>query len=288
MTSPTAPRFLEEGPPHPCTIDGHNLTWTQCTPLSTCMLIDRSSLGEQHPDPCRFRDLTNDVSGGTTLLQCRTVAENVYHVPMEVHSGSNVCTPYYLAYQLAHGRGAVLQGNCSAIGKGNVNHAVELNQARGTWTSDGKTFACSSVLVYDPWSKGPAWWSWDKVKAFAAALRPWGEGDSRTLGPGKMYAMLGPDTEPHVHLHFNGSRKTTPFPDQQQVRSPAAGKKVNVRTGPGTNHPVAVALPSGTKWTSYQVTDVGQVLAGTGRWWGNHDGNRWIHDSGLIGRGGSV
>lgn len=290
MTQPTAPIFLEEGSAHPCKIDGKDLTWTQCTPLSTSMLIDRSSLGQQHPDPCRFRKLTGDTSGGTTLLQCRTVAEDVYGVPMDVHTGSNVCTPYYLGYQLYLGRGAVLQGNCSALGKGNINHAVEINQGQG-YQLIGTTQQVSSptrCVVYDPWSKGWAYWSWDKVKAFAAALRPWGEGDSRVLGPGKMYAMFGPDTEPHVHLHFNGSRKTTPFPDQQQVQSPVKGKRVNVRSGPGTNHAVVTALPSGTKWTSFQVTDVGQVLAGSGRWWGNHDGDRWIHDSGLIGRGGGV
>lgn len=286
MTQPTQPLFLEEGPPHPCTINGKNLTWTQCTPLSTSMLIDRSTLGAKRPDPCTFRKQTGDTSGGTTLPQCAAVAKNNYGVTMEVHTGSNVCTPYYFAYQLALGRGAVLQGNTSAIGKGNVNHAIEANQAKGTWTTDGKTFACSGVYIYDPWSKGPAWWSWDKVKAFAAALRPWGEFDSRTLGPGKMYAMFGPDTEPHVHLHFNGSRQTVPFPDQQVIRSPAAGRKVNVRTGPGTNYPVVMALESGTRWNSYQVTDNGQVLAGSGRWWGNHDGNRWIHNSGLTGQGG--
>jgi len=288
VTQPTIPKFLEEGPPHPCVINGHDLKWTQCTVLSTCMLIDRSTLGKTRPDPCNFRRQTGDSSGGTTLLQNRTVAENVYHVPMEPHTGGNVCTPYYLGYQLFLGRGVVIQGNTSAIGKGNVNHAVLGNSGQG-YQKVGTTEQISSpagLWVFDPWSKGLAWWPWDKVKAFMAALHPWGENDPRTLGPGKAYAMFGPDTEPHVHL-FGGAVRTTPFPDQQQVKSPVAGKKVNVRTGPSTDYPVAQTLASGSKWTSFQRTDKGKSLNGDSRWWGNHDGNRWIHNSGLIGRGGA-
>lgn len=287
MSQPTLPRFIEEGPANPCTISGHKLDWTQCTVESTCMLIDRSTLGKKRPDPCTFRRHTGDVSGGTSLYQCSQIAENVYGVPMDLHAGGSVATPYYGGFQLYMGRGGVLQGNTSAIGKGNINHAVELNQGQG-YTKIGTTDQISvpvRVLVYDPWSDGPEWWSWDKVKAFAAALHPWGENDSRILGPGKWYVMFGPDTEPHVHLYL-GARRTTPFPDQQQVNSPVPGKKVNVRLGPSTDYAVAMTLASGSKWTSFQVFDKGTVLNGSGRWWGNHDGNRWIHDSGLIGRGG--
>lgn len=271
MGSPSQPHFLKEGAANLCIIHGKNLTWTQCTVLSSCMLCDASTLGVKRPDPCHFRDIMNDESGGTTIPQCASILQSVYHVPVEQHTGSNVSSVYYLAYQIGLGRKAVLQGNTQPDGRGNINHAIEANQVIGGTPGHPREW-----VIFDPWSGGKAVWSHAKVEAFLAALHPWGENDSRKLGPGKAYCMLGPDVEPHVHIKF-GAARTSPFPDRTRVYSAYAGRKVNVRSGPGTGYTKLGTIVDGTLWIAYQKI---------GHWYGNHNGNQWIHDSGLRYEGG--
>jgi hypothetical protein len=94
---------------------------------------------------------------------------------------------------LQSGQGVSLAGNTAPLGKGNVNHNVWLNECAG-----GTVGHPTSALVYDPWSAGPAWWSWTQVYAFARALHPYGEADPRTLksmGISGVYCGIFPDTE---------------------------------------------------------------------------------------------
>lgn len=184
------PVFLKEGPANACVLHGRALGWTLCTNLSAAMLIDRSTRGRIRISGCQVRDETGDYIGGTTLPQNATVCE-AHGVKVEQHVGPNVCTSWYAGYQASMGRAFILQGNTSAIGKGNVNHAVLVNEVDGPVSAG---VSPKSAFVFDPWSSGPAWWSWDKVKAFAAELHPWGEADPRTLGPGRFYAGFGPTT----------------------------------------------------------------------------------------------
>jgi hypothetical protein len=243
------------------------------------MGIDKATLNRTRISGCQARDETGDYAGGTSIPQLVAVAAT-HGVAVEQHVGANVCAPYYAAVQLQAGRGVSLAGNCLAIGKGNVNHNIYINE-----TSGGTIGHPNTALVYDPWSTGPSWWPWSKVLAFAAALRPWGEGDARVLGPGKFYAGIFPDTEPHVHLAFGGAR-TSPFPRVMTAIAPA-GRRVNVRLGPGTNHPIATGhlghldtLGTGDHFTAFQQAHA-QTLSGSDLWYGDHNGNRWVHSSGL-------
>ncbi len=284
MTFPAVPsHFQKEGPASPCVLNGANLTWKNCTVLSCAMGMSKSSIGRVEMSGCQVRAATNDHEGGTTIPQVEAIC-SAHGIATEAHTGSNVASLYYLAYQCSLGRGFILQGNTQPDGRGNVNHAVWVNQAIGGTPGNPTSFD-----VWDPWSNGPASWSYSKTKAFMLALRPWGESDSRTLknmGINGGYALVFPDTEPHYHHHYAG-HPTNPFPDGLRIRSPKAGQRVNVRTRPDRINPADIAgtLADGTRWTAYQVTTKGVKLAGSSTWYGNHDGNRWVHSSGVTGAG---
>ena len=278
------PTFLREGPPSPCVYHGRDLKWLNCSTLSAAMGMDKSTNGRVRLSGCAVREQTGDWVGGTMLSQMRDVAE-AHGIKTELHVGSNVATLWYASYQGALGRGAIVQGNTQPDGRGNVNHAVFVNEPLGGKPGDPTAFD-----VFDPWSTGPAVWSYAKLKAFAGALHPWGESDPRTLrsmGVNGVYCLIFPAAlaEP-VHLHYGGAR-TSPSPDTLTVHSPTAGRRVNVRSRPDRINKADIAgtLATGTKWNAYQQTDTGIALAGSRRWFGNHDGNRWIHSSGVTGVG---
>lgn len=186
------PAFQKEGPASPCVFHGQDLKWKNCTCLSFAMGIDKSTHGRVKMSGCDVRVATNDWAGGTTIEQCAAVAgANGVHV--EVRTGTNVVSPYYLGVQVQSGRGFSIAGNTQPLGKGNVNHNVWGNEVTG-----GTLGHPANVYVFDPWSAGPAWWSWSKLISFARALHPWGEQDPRTLanmGINGVYTGIFPDTE---------------------------------------------------------------------------------------------
>jgi hypothetical protein len=233
---------------------------------------------------------TGDKSGGLTLPQVARVADTEYGVHVEVHVGSSTATPAYAIAQLRAGRGFVLQGNTGALlstpyrsTTGRVNHAVWVNEVR----ADG------DALVYDPAAdgrragidQGPTWWPWPTVLKFAAALRPWGDSDPRILGPNRLYAGFTPDTEPHVHLR-SGARRTSPFPDRCRAWNANPKRRINVRSRPDIKAPIVDLLAVGELFVAYQTMQ-GGVVDGDRTWLGNHDGNGWVHRSGLRQIGGT-
>ncbi len=276
MTRPSVPsRFQKEGAASPCVLHGVNLSWKNCTVISAAMGMDKSTLGRVQMSGCAVREETNDHAGGTTLIQVQAVC-SAHGVKTEAHTGSNVASLWYLAYQAALGSGFILQGNTQPDGRGNVNHAVWVNAPAGGGTPGNP----DGFDVWDPWSNGPAYWSYSRTKTFMLALRPWGEGDPRTLknqGIDGGYALVFPDTEPHVHIKY-GAARTSPFPDHTKVKSPVAGRRVNVRREPDITSTKVKTLADGTIWYAYQKK---------GHWYGSHSGTQWVHDSGLVGEGGA-
>lgn len=298
MTIPSRPKVQHQGPTGSCVISGKDMSWLNCTPESGAMGLDKATLGRERVSGCTVRKWTDDTTGGTTLAQVCNAIERVKGIEITVRVGSNIIAPSTLAGQLRAGRGFIGQGNTGALigttwrstGKG-VNHAVWFNEGRGWKQNDKGVWLPADVLAFDPaadgrnaaWGKAdvsPSWWSWSRALRFFAELRPWGDSDSRTLGPGKVYAGLFPDTEPHVHLRFTGSRKTTPFPEPRKTFA-TAPRRVNIRSGPSRDYDVVATVASGTKWTAYQENTQGESVFGSRLWFGNHDGDRWIHSSGL-------
>lgn len=286
----------EQGPASNCIINNKLLGWLSCSAYGMAMGIDRATLGAKRPSGCEVRRRTGDTTGGLTLPQVAAVAEVAYGVDVDVRVGSNVCTPSFAARRARAGRGFCLQGNTGPLVKtrwkstnGGVNHLVWVNEVRG-----GTADVPDEALVYDPAAdgrrsdidQGPSWWPWSLVLRFAAALRPWGEDDPRVLGPGKFYAGFLPDTEPHVHLKYGGVR-TVPFPDRTTAYNVVSTRLINVRAKPTTSSTKVDTLKVGERFTAYQKTTSGQLLAGSRVWYGNHNGNEWVHESGLRGEGGT-
>ena len=296
MTQPMVPVHQFQGPATNCVIRGKALGWLSCTAYSMAMLIDRATLGEKRPTGCDVRYDTGDTTGGLTLPQVAAVAEREYGVDIEVRVGSNVASTEYVARRLREGHPVLVQGNAGAMlgtpfrsTAGFVNHAVLANHGEG-WGWQNGLYVPARVYVGDPaaggqrasWGtapKGFQWWPWSLLVKFAALLRPWGDGDSRVLGSNRWYCGIGPDTEPHAHLAFRGI-ETNPMPERFISTAPT-GRRVNVRSGPGTQHPVVFTIPSRHEVLAYQYTPSGQELAGSRRWFGDHSGTLWVHSSHL-------
>jgi hypothetical protein len=273
--------------------------------FATAMAIDKSSIGKKRPSGCTIRKQTGDRSGGTTIQQNANVAK-VFHgitVEQRVPGELGVASPAYIAGQLRRGRAVILAGCLGALvgtpfrsARGHVNHGVTLSEGRGWHVGSSGYTEPTDVLVYDPaadglahsWGRatqGPDWWPWSLVKKFAAWLHPSGLTSGAVLGSGKMYAGIFPDTEPHAHLRYAGSRYTSPQPLRLVIRPPVSGRKVNVRKGPSTSYAVVTALAAGQSFVAYQRNPSGQALTAGGTtsrlWYGNHDGTRWVHSSGV-------
>lgn len=300
MGIPARPHWQPQGPASRCVVYVNGirrlLGWLNCTPDSFAMAIEKATLGRIRLTACDVRKATGDTTGGTTLEQCARVAR-AKGVAVAVYDADNMATPTQVARWLRSGRGVVAQGNTSAMLShpgvrstgGPVNHAVYANEVRG-----GTTDHPDEVLVYDPaadgrvasWGKadqGPTWWPWTIFLAFLAALKPASTDGGVTgtrLGSGKAYCAVFADTEPHAHLRYGGSR-TTPLPD----RTRATGG--NLRSAPRLADQYKVrALRKGELFVAYQVTNSGDSFNGSRRWYGNHDGTRWVHAARLIHEGG--
>lgn len=296
---PFRPHIQHEGPAESCVINGRLLGWTNCGPAAAAMGIEQGTLGGQRPDDCVVREATGDTIGGTTMSQVAAVSAS-YGVPIEVHVGAGVATPAYLAGQLHLGRGTHVQGNAEAMlgtpyrsTAGRVNHSVHVAEGQG-WYLQGSVWLPREVLVYDPaadgrraaWGKaadGPDWWPWATLLAFAAALRPHGDGgpsdNTSRLGPGAIYCGLLPRPKPAIRYARTAALGA---PGHNRVRPPVAGRLVNVRSGPGMQYPVVFQLAAGDYFVTYQQTTAAdQHLSPRARWAGSQDGKQWVHASGL-------
>lgn len=209
-----------EGPVGSCVIHGIELSWTNCTPCSFAMGVD--AVTSFAPTPCHVRALTGDTSGGTMVSQNATAVLGAYGVKVEVKVGSNVAPTSYVTSRLHDGHPIAVQGNASALigtafrcTDGPVNHCVLLLRGKG-WTIVNGFWRPTHGLVYDPAADGrkvgwgtaatsPDWWPWDLVMKFAAALRPWGDNDSRLLGSNKWYCGIFPQIPSGSAPHFQGT-----------------------------------------------------------------------------------
>ena len=301
MVTAVRPVFQAQGPATNCVIDGEALGWKSCTAYSMAMGIDSATAGAKRPSGCKIRKLTGDTEKGLMLSQVAEVALEHYDVRVSVKTGASAISTASALKQIRIGRGFVLQGNTSALpphlqagGPTPANHAVWVNEVRG-----GNDAAPDEALVYDPAAdarrpgidKGPTWWPWSVVLAFAAALELDKSGH-RKLGAGRMYAgfIQAPEEGAHspkgivdtikpaadVTLRF-GAKKTTPFPDRMRTNRPG-GKKTNIRSRPDRIEPVDIVdqVRDGSLFIAYQKTTKGAKVGDSRTWYGNRRGTEWI------------
>jgi hypothetical protein len=277
-------------------LDGSKYAGLNCTCAAAAMCVDRSSIGKRRTTGAEVRRLTGDTSGGTRLTQV-DAALNKMGVNLDVRTPMSL--PAY--FQAIHdGRGTILQGASRAT-RGTKwqasetfggNHAWYIGEGRG-WRLLSGYQTPTDLLVHDPLADGrragiarsPFWVPRYIVERFARLLDL--DGNGNLLGPGRAYAALTRDTEPHVHLAFNG-RPTSPFPDRTRAVAPA-GKRVNVHYRPDTKASTVIeTLADDELFIAYQVTDQGESFRGSRRWYGDHQGSRWIHAARLSHEGGST
>lgn len=296
-STPDLPTIQYQNP----AISGCKLGWTSCTSFGIAMLLDVVFFGQRIPKGCTIRTYTGDTVGGTTLPQNARVAKDHYGVTLEVHVGSNVIRPTALAKQVRAGRPASIQIGTRPLlshpgyrsTRGPINHDVDILKVRG-----GTAEVPREAYWYDPaadgrtagWgkaSKGPKWIPWSLALQCMAALQPWGEDDSRTVGIGKVYVALTPP--PRVTFRYGGT-PTVPFPDSQHVKSPIAGRSANVRSRPTSMSSAYVVdqIPDGKRFVAYQKAH-GVKPAGSSSdvWYADWTGTRWIHSSNLTDKGGA-
>jgi len=294
------PRMQHQGPDWRCKHNGVMLGWLSCTAYSMAMGIDAATLGARKPTGCDVRMKTNDFVKGLTLSQVASVAAESYGVQVTVRTGKHTIAPDKAWEQASLGRGFVLQGNCDALigtpfrsTKGAVNHAVWVNRVRGGTAAhpkkEARVFDPAADGRHAPWGtacKGPSWWPWETVMAFAANLR---NDSNQKIGSGKMYAGFVPKPKPESGLVLlPGAKKTSPFPDRQRA-NPPEGHRVNVRSNPRSLDPGTIVdrLSDGALFVAFQRFDGGAKPPGASSvWYGNEDATEWIHETGLRQIGG--
>lgn len=285
MSTPDRPRAVFQ-------LDGSRYAGLNCTCAAAAMALDRHTLGEHQTTGAYVRALTGDTSGGTTLAQVDAALRRRWGVDLDVEFALSF---EEFTRRIKAGRGAILQGweavtrdtRWSASETFGGNHAWYVNDVN----EDG-------FLVYDPLADGrrpgiakspfriPA----SVVERYAGKLDISDPAEPyRALGVGRVYAAFTRDTEPHVHLKFGASR-TTPFPDRTRI-DVSGGRLVNLRSTPESLSPSTIEdrWPDGKLFVAYQkVTDGARPAGSTSRtWYGNHNGTRWIHSSGLRHEGGA-
>jgi hypothetical protein len=308
------PKYQHQGPAWHCKHQGKQLGWVSCTAYAMAMGIDRATNGGRTPTGCEVRELTKDFVNGLSLDEVADAAAE-FHVRVTVKHGPHAIAPEKAAVQCRLGRGFVLQGNADVLRntpfratKGAVNHAVWVNRIRGGTRekpAEARVFDPAADGRSAPWGtavKGPSWWPWETVLAFAASLRI--NDNGKKLGPGKMYAGFidAPPTgkaaihvagQPHPPVPdvilANHAVKTKPFPDRMRA-DPPPGRTVNVRKDPRSlaADDIVDRLSDGTLFIAFQRIDDGARPGGSSSriWYGNHDGDQWIHESGLRHIGG--
>src|SRR3954447_5479623 len=309
------PVFQHQGPSSNCKIDGLELGWKTCTAYSMAMGIDAFTGGERRPSGCKIRELTGDTTDGLTLRQVADVAQSRYGIRVAVRSGGTTIAPNKAARLARAGRGFVLQGNASVLvgtasqsTRGPVNHAIWVQAVRG-----GTDDVPDRVLVYDPaadgrrgLAKGPQWWPWSRLLAFAADLRL-DDAGTRRLGAGRFYAAFLPprgsstdtpaDVTPvpqwtlaEMPLHLvRGGVPTNPLPLRLRA-VPPEGRRVNVRrkTDSLSKESIVDLLAKGDLFIAYQQTTRGVQPDGAASraWFGNREATEWVHSSGVTRDGG--
>ncbi len=273
-------------PPFIKQLDGSRYAGLNCTMASACMAAIRHKVGSNppgsamwYPKPWYLRSKTGDTIGGTTLQQADSELNQWYGIDLIVIGNDSWD---HFRNMLRSGRGAILQGSYSQLYntrwsgsptfKG--NHAIYVNEVRRNYHLDRWEY-----LVYDPLCDGrrsgvdqaPSWIPESVLKKFAGYLyvsSSWGR-----AGIGRCWAAYTRDTEPAIKLAPEA--KVYPY-GPRTFYARFDGAKVRNHTWVGEGSEIMRRLDKGDRFEVYQYKN-GEKINGIFRWYGNREGNRWIH-----------
>ena len=294
MYRPRAVFQLKRDRAHP---KGSDMGGSNCNPSSAALLVDFVSCGKRRTTGAAVRELTGDFEGGTWLGDVIKAVRRGYGVDIDINTGSFD----RVIKALTQGRGVTLCGSSIAT-RGTRHQASETFDGNHQWALTDIRHDASGkyeILVFDPLADGrrpriatsPMWIGADTVRKFAGNLdlrsvaekaarkprRPLGMGRAtygitERVDCGSTAAGAKPSTT--VKLRHGASLVNGQVGKERIVGVPAA----RIRETPTTASDVVGRKLAGETFRAFQRIR-GQRVAGDQIWFGDREGDRWMHRS---------
>jgi hypothetical protein len=294
MYRPRAVFQLKRDRAHP---KGSDMGGSNCNPSSAALLVDFVSCGKRRTTGAAVRELTGDFEGGTWLGDVIKAVRRGYGVDIDINTGSFD----RVIKALTQGRGVTLCGSSIAT-RGTRHQASETFDGNHQWALTDIRHDASGkyeILVFDPLADGrrpriaksPMWIGADTVRKFAGNLdlrsvaekaarkprRPLGMGRAtygitERVDCGSKAAGAKPSTS--VKLRRGASLVNGQVGKERTVGVPAA----RIRETPTTASDVVGRKLAGETFRAFQRIR-GQRVAGDPIWFGDREGDRWMHRS---------
>ena len=292
MYRPRAVFQLKRDPAHP---KGSKVGGSNCNPSAAATLVDFVTCGKRRTTGAAVRELTGDFEGGTWLGDVIKAVRRGYDVDIDINTGSFD----RVIKALTSRKGVTLCGSSIAT-RGTRHQASETFDGNHQWALTDIRHNDSGkyeILVFDPLADGrgnriaksPMWIGADTVRKFAGNLdlRSKAEKDAkkprRPLGVGRATygvtervdcgpkpAAAKPSTS--VKLRSGASLVNGQVGKERIVGVPSA----RIRETPTTSSDVVGRKLAGETFRAFQRIR-GQRVAGDPIWYGDREGDRWMH-----------
>jgi hypothetical protein len=294
MYRPRAVFQLKRDPKHP---KGSKVGGANCNPSAAATLVDFVTCGKRRTTGAAVRDLTGDFEGGTWLGDVIKAVRRGYDVDIDLNTGSFD----RVIKALTTRRGVTLCGSSIAT-RGTRHQASETFDGNHQWALTDIRHGAGGkyeILVFDPLADGrrsriaksPMWMSAETVRKFAGNLdlRSKAEKDAkkprRPLGLGRAtYGVTervdcerktaAGQPSISVKLHKGASLVNGQVGKERIVGAAAA----RIREAPTTSSDIVGRKLAGETFRAFQRIR-GQRVGGDRMWFGDREGDRWMHRS---------
>jgi hypothetical protein len=289
---PRAVFQLKRDPKHP---KGSRLGGVNCNPTAGATLVDFVTCGAKRTTGAAVRELTGDTEGGTFLSVVVSALRRGFDIDLDVNTGSFD----RVIKALKAGRAVSLCGSSIATVRTQFK-ASETFDGNHQWAvTDIRKNAAGELelLVFDPLADGrrrgiatsPMWMPVDIVREFAGKLdlrspaerkakrprRPLGIGRA-TYGVTEVVSCSpgAAKRPPTVTIHAGASLVNAQAGRKRTVKVPVG----RIRELPTTTSDIVGRKRAGETFPTFQVVK-GQSVAGSRIWFGDREGERWMHES---------
>lgn len=287
---------LRRDPRHP---DGSRLGGVNCNPSAGATLVDLVTCGTRRTTGAAVRELTGDNVGGTPLKVVVAALRRGFDIDLDVNTASFD----RVIKALKAGRGVSLSGSSIATVRTRFQASESFDGNHQWAVTDIRSTAGGQLemLVYDPLADGrrraiatsPMWIPVDIVREFAGKLdlrspaekaakrprRPLGAGRA-TYGVTEVVSCVPATAKrpPTVTLHAGAALVNAQAGRKRTVVVPVG----RIRERPTTTSDILGRKRAAEAFWTFQVIK-GQRVAGSRVWFGDRDGERWMHSS-LLGK----